>query len=292
MNQKNLLAEQFEANRGHLRALARRMLGSRNDAEDAVQEAWLRLARTDEGAVKDLKAWLTTVVARVCLDMLRTRKVRREEPIDSAASVPGGGGGEAETVLSDSLGVAMLAVLDALSPAERIAFVLHDVFNLPFDDIAPILRRSPAATRQLARRARLRLQGAPASPEADRARRREVVAAFHAASRAGDFSALLALLDPDVVLRADASAVSAGLARLGDTPLLAPEIRGRDSIAKIFEGRARAARPAFIDGDPGLAIVLDGRPRVVFDFVVEDGRIIEISLIADPSNIEALDLET
>jgi ketosteroid isomerase-like protein len=182
-------------------------------------------------------------------------------------------------------------VLEALSPAERVAFVLHDMFNLPFDDIAPIVGRSPSAARQLASRARRRVQGAPANPEADRMRRREVVTAFLAASRGGDFSALLAVLDPDVVLRSDASAVAASLARMGDAPPLAPEIRGQEEVAKVFKGRARAAQPALVDGEAGLVFVIGGQPRAVIDFVVEDGRILEISLIADSQSVAALELE-
>jgi RNA polymerase sigma factor (sigma-70 family) len=291
MSEKEILTERFEANRRHLRAVAYRMLGSQDAAEDAVQEAWLRLARSDAASVEDLKGWLTTVVARVCLDMLRARKVRREEPIVNAEKIASGDDAERDLQIADSVGLAMLVVLETLSPAERVAFVLHDLFNLPFDNIAPILSRSPAAARQLASRARRRVQGAPASPEADRTRQREIVGAFLAASQGGDFSALLAVLDPDVVLRADAAVIAAGLARLGDTPVLAPETRGREMVANTFKGRARAAQLALVDGDAGLVIVVGGKPRMVFDFVVEDGRIMEISLIADPRSVSALDLE-
>src|SRR5262245_17585666 len=203
MDGKEILAERFEANRGHLRSVAYRMLGSEGEADDAVQEAWLRLARADASAVENLRIWLTTVVARVCLDMLRSRKSRREEPIDKAEAVAGNDNAQRQLEIADSIGLAMLVVLETLSPTERVAFVLHDMFNLPFDDIAPIVGRSPAAARQLASRARRRLQGVPAASDADRERRREVVSAFLAASRGGDFSALLAILDPDVVLRAD-----------------------------------------------------------------------------------------
>jgi RNA polymerase sigma-70 factor (ECF subfamily) len=267
------------------------MLGSQGEADDAVQEAWLRLARADTAGVENLRGWLTTVVARVCLDMLRARKTRREEPILNAEAIAGADDAERDLQIADSIGLAMLIVLETLSPAERVAFVLHDMFNLPFDDIAPIVRRSSAAARQLASRARRRVQGAPASPEADRARQREVVGAFFAASRGGDFSALLAVLDPDVVLRADASMVAASLARLGDTPDLAPEIRGREEVAKRFTGRAKAAQLALVDGYAGLVIAFGGIPRMVLDFVVEGGRIVEISLIADSQSIGALDLE-
>ena len=291
MDGKKILAERFEANRGHLRAVAYRMLGSRGEADDAVQEAWLRLARTDAENVENLRGWLTTVVARVCLDMLRARKTRRAEMIADEADVAGGDDAGRAMEVADSIGVAMLVVLEMLSPAERVAFVLHDMFNLPFDDIAPLVRRSPAAARQLASRARRRVQGGAAGLEADRTRRREVVDAFLAASQGGDFAALLALLDPDVVLRADAGAVAASLARIGDTPALAPEIHGRAEVAERFRGRARMARPALVEGDPGLVIAPGGTVRMVFDFVLEGGRIVEISLIADPDAVAILELE-
>jgi RNA polymerase sigma-70 factor (ECF subfamily) len=289
--EKEILAERFEANRSHLRSVAYRMLGSKGEAEDAVQEAWLRLARADAAGVENLKGWLTTVVARVCLDMLRARKIRREDPITGAEAIESAADAEHDLQIADSIGLAMLVVLETLSPAARVAFVLHDIFDVPFDDIAPIVGRSAATTRQLARRARQRVQGAPATPEADRARQREVVNAFLAASQAGDFSALLAVLDPDVVLRSDASVVAASLARIGDAPPLTPEIRGRQDVAKVFSGRARAARPALIDGDAGLAIAFGGHTRMVFDFVVEDGRILEISLVADPESLAVLDVQ-
>jgi len=206
MGDKDFLAEQFEANRGHLKAVAYRMLGARGEAEDAVQEAWLRLAgadaKGDAGSVHNLRGWLTTVVARICLDMLRARAVRREEPIGpEAESVAGGADAEREAEIADSIGLAMLVVLETLAPAERVAFVLHDMFNLPFDEIAQVVGRSPAAARQLASRARRRVQGQPATPaiESDRARQREVIDAFLAAARGDDFAALLAILDPDVV---------------------------------------------------------------------------------------------
>lgn len=291
MGEKQILAEHFEANHGHLRSVACRVLGSRGEAEDAVQEAWLRLARTDTSAVQNLRAWLTTVVARVCLDVLRARKIRREESLGHAEAVADGDDAAREVEVADSIGMAMTVILEALSPAARVAFVPHGIFNLPFDDIAPIINRSPATTRQLASRARQRVQGAPASPDANRARQREVVTAFLAVSRGGDFSALLAVLDPDVVLRADASAVAASLARVGDTPSLRLEIRGREVVAKRFTGGAKLAQLVLVDGDVGLVIALGGKPRMVFDFVVEDGRIVEISLIADALSVEGLDLE-
>jgi RNA polymerase sigma-70 factor (ECF subfamily) len=290
MGENEILAGRFEANRDHLRAVAYRMLGSQGEADDAVQEAWLRLARADASGVENLRAWLTTVVARVCLDLLRARKSRREKPIADAEAVAGREDTQREMEIADSIGLALLVVLETLSPAERVAFVLHDMFNLSFEDIAPIVSRSPAAARQLASRARRRLQGAPADLEADRIRRREVVNAFLAASRGGDFSALLAILDPGVVLRADASMIATSLARVGDTPPLTPEVRGREEVANTFDGRLRMAQPALVDGDAGLVFAFGGQPRVVVDFVVEDGRIVEISMIADPKSVEGLDL--
>jgi RNA polymerase sigma factor (sigma-70 family) len=293
MSEKEILAERFEANRGHLRSVAYRMLGSRSEAEDAVQEAWLRLARADPSGVENVRGWLTTIVARICLDVLRARKARREEPIDiDAEAIASGDDAEREALIADSVGVAMLAVLERLSPAERVAFVLHDMFGLPFDDIAPIIGRSPAAARQLASRARRRVQGTPATAGADRVRQREVVKAFLAASRSGDFSALLAVLDPNVVLRADAAAVAASRARASDgAPALAPEVHGREAVAKIFRGRAQAARLALVEGDVGLVFAPGGRLMVVFDVAVEDGRIVEISLIPDAQSIAALDVD-
>jgi RNA polymerase sigma-70 factor (ECF subfamily) len=291
MEEKRIWVEAFEANRSHLRSVAYRLLGSRAEADDAVQEVWLRLARANAAEVENLRGWLTTVVARLCLDMLRARKTRKEEPIGpDAETIVIDQDAEGEALLSDSVGVAMLVVLETLAPAERVAFVLHDVFNLPFEDIAPVVRRSPAATRQLASRARRRVQGAPVTPDAGQERRREVIGAFLAASRGGDFSALLRVLDPDVVLHADAAAVAASAERPGAPPL-ASEIRGQDAVANVFKGRAAAAKIALIDGDVGLVFAPGGKPFAVFDFVVEDGRIVEISLIAERENISALDLE-
>jgi RNA polymerase sigma factor (sigma-70 family) len=291
MGEKEILAERFEANRGHLRSVAYRMLGSQGDADDAVQEAWLRLAHTEAAGIANLRGWLTTVVARVCLDMLRARKTRGEAPMVNAETIASGGDVERDLQIADSVGLAMLVVLETLSPAARVAFVLHDVFNLPFDDIAPIVGRSPATARQLASRARQRVQGGSANLEADRARQREVAGAFLAAARGGDFSTLLAILDPRVVLRADASMVAASLARLGDTPPLAPEIHGQEEVAKLFKGRAKAAQSALVDGEAGLVFAFAGQPRAVIDFVIEDGRIVEINMIGDPQTIGALDLE-
>jgi RNA polymerase sigma-70 factor (ECF subfamily) len=275
------LAQRFEDNRGHLQAVAYRMLGSASEAEDAVQEAWLRLSRADTSEVANLGGWLTTVVARVSLDMLRSRRSRREQPLEAVATGSAGADPEHEAVLADSVGAALLVVLETLSPAERLAFVLHDLFAVPFEEIAPIVDRSPAATRQLASRARRRVQGAPA-PDADLARRRQVIAAFLAASRSGDFEALLALLDPDVVFRADAAGVRSGAAA---------ELVGAAAVAATFAGRARAAQPALVDGSPGVVWVHDGQPRVVFDFTIADGRVVAIDLLADPDRLGELDLE-
>jgi RNA polymerase sigma factor (sigma-70 family) len=282
MGDKDLLAEQFEANRGHLKAVAYRMLGARGEAEDAVQEAWLRLAgadaKGDAGSVHNLRGWLTTVVARICLDVLRARAVRREEPIGpEAESVAGGADAEREAEIADSIGLAMLMVLETLAPAERVAFVLHDMFNVPFDEIAQVVGRSPEAARQLA----------------SRERQREVVNAFLAAARDGDFEGLLAVLDPDVVLRADAAAVATSLARIraGAPALpLAPEIHGAAAVANTFKGRVSEAQPALIDGEPGLVWAPAGRPVVAFDFVVENGRIVELSLIMDRQHLTALEV--
>ena len=258
------------------------MLGSRSEADDAVQEAWLRLSRADASEVENLGGWLTTVVARVSLDMLRSRRSRREEPLDGVPDPAGGSrtDPEAEAVLADSVGAALLVVLETLTPAERLAFVLHDMFAVPFEEIAAIVDRSPTAARQLASRARRRVQGA-ATPDADLARRRHVVAAFLAASRSGDFEALLALLDPDVVLRADATVVRTGAAA---------ELFGATAVASTFAGRAQAAQPALVDGSAGAVWVRDGQPRVVFDFTITDGRIVAIDLLADPDRLGELDL--
>ena len=291
MEGQKILAERFEANRDHLRAVAFRILGSRSEADDAVQEAWLRLSRADANGVNNLKAWLTTVVSHVCLDMLRARKVRGEAPIAEAEDIAGGEDAGRATELADSVGLAMLIVLETLQPAERVAFVLHDMFNLSFDVIAPILNRSSAATRQLASRARRRVQAPAETIAADRALHRMVVEAFLAASRAADFSGLLAILAPDVVLRADAGAIAASLARMGDTPPLAEEIHGSEPVAKLFEGRMRAAQLALVDDYAGLVIAPGGAPRMVFDFVVEAGRVVEINMIATPDSISGLALQ-
>jgi len=287
MDEHDFLAEQFEENRTHLRAVAYRMLGSLSEAEDAVQEAWLRLSRSDTGGVENLGGWLTTVVGRVCLDMLRSRRSRREEPLGARFPDPivgrqGGIDPEYEALLSDSVGLALLAVLETLSPAERLAFVLHDMFAVPFDEIATIVDRSPAASRQLTSRARRRVRGAVTSPDADLARQREVVDAFLAAARGGDFDALVAVLDPDVVLRADREAVPAGASR---------EVRGAPAVARrAAKGRARAARPALVNGAVGVVVAPRGRLLMVLGFTIRGGEIVEIDAIADSARLRKLDL--
>src|SRR5436189_1027603 len=248
MDEHDWLAEQFEGERPHLRAVAYRMLGSLSEADDAVLESWLHLSRSDTSGVENLGGWLTTVVARVCLDMLRSRESRGEESLDQQVPDPivsreDGIDPEYEALLADSVGLALLVVLDTLNPPERLAFVLHDLFAVPFDEIAPIVGRSPTATRQLASRARRRVQGAATDADVDLTPQREVVNAFLAASRGGDFDALLAVLDPDVVLRADPASVNMGSSR---------EVRGAQSVAKQFSGRARAAQPALVNGAVGL----------------------------------------
>src|SRR5262245_31642387 len=285
MSERDWLTDGFEANRTHLRAVAYRMLGSTGEADDAVQAAWIRLNRSDPSDVENLGGWLTTVVARVCLDMLRSRTSRREEPFDAgvperAAEPQGEADPEHEALLADSVGLALLVVLETLTPAERVSFVLHDMFGVPFEEIAPIVGRSPEAARQLASRARRRVGGA-AEPETDRTRQREVVEAFLAAARGGDFEALLTLLDPEVVARADRAGVAMGAAA---------EVRGGAAVAKTFAGRARAAQPALVGGMAGLVWVQGGVPRVVFGFAIEEGRIVGIDLIADPERIRELDV--
>lgn len=303
------LAEQFEAHRDHLRRVAHRMLGAVGEADDAVQEAWLRLSRSDSGAVDNLGGWLTTVVARVCLDMLRARKSRREEPAerhaadlvarpDAGASADLGPEPERALLLADSVGVALLVVLETLAPAERVAFVLHDMFDLSFDDIAPIVGRSPVATRQLASRARRRVQLGRGTSDADLTHQQALVGAFLAASRDGDFQALLAVLDPDVVLRADAVAVAAAAANQSSgAPPLAPEIRGAKAVAEAFRGRARGAQPALVEGAAGAVWAPGGQVRAVFGFVIADkaggkagGKIVELEVTADPARIAELDV--
>jgi RNA polymerase sigma factor (sigma-70 family) len=296
MDEHDVLAEQFEENRTHLRAVAYRMLGSISEADDAVQETWLRLSRSDTSGVENLRGWLTTVVGRVCLDMLRSRSSRREEPLgeplgarlpDPIISNADGIDPEHEVLVADSVGLALLVVLETLAPAERLAFVLHDMFAVPFDEIAPIVGRSPTATRQLASRARRRVRGAATSPDADLTRQREVVDAFLAASRDGDFDTLLAVLDPDVVLRSDGGVVRAGLSR---------EVRSATAVAEqalTFSQFARSARtrPALVNGAAGVVSWSpDGRLFSVMGCTVRHGKIVEIDILADPARLRQLDL--
>jgi RNA polymerase sigma-70 factor (ECF subfamily) len=284
MNGREHLAEQFEEHRRHLRAVAFRMLGSSSDVDDAVQEAWLRLSRSDSTAIENLGGWLTTVVARVCLDMLRSRGSRREEPFtaDSPEPVATGSPGsspEDEAVLADSVGLALLVVLDKLTPAERLAFVLHDMFGVPFEEIAPIVGRSAEATRQLASRARRRVRGGGA-PDTDLVRQREVVDAFMAALRAGDFEGLLAVLDPDLVVRAD-------------MPGAASEIRGAAAWAKgavAYGHLAQLARRALVDGAIGVVVAPHGKVVRALRFTIADGRITEIDVIGNPARLDELDV--
>src|SRR5258707_8512947 len=286
MDEHEWLAKQFEAERPHLRAVAYRMLGSLTEAEDAVQESWLHLSRSDTSGVENLGGWLTTVVARVCLDMLRSRKSRREEPLGADVPEPimsreDGIDPEHEALLADSVGLALLVVLDTLNPAERLAFVLHDLFAVPYVVIAPIVGRSPTTARRLASSARRRVRGAATVPDADLTRQREVVDAFLAASREGSFDALLAVLDPDVVLRADRAALSAGASR---------EVRGAASVARQFSGRAQGARPALVNGSVGLVVARHGRLFVVLNLTVIRGKIVEIEAVADPARLRRLRL--
>ena len=289
MDEREWLGEQFEAYRAHLRKVAYRMLGSVNEADDAVQESWLRVRRAGAAGVENLGGWLTTIVGRVCLDMLRARKLRREEPLDavdpkSAASEIDAIDLEQDASLADSVGLALLVVLEKLSPAERVAYVLHDMFDLSFDDIGPILGRSVVATRQLASRARRRIRGGGTVSGVDRARRREVAEAFLSASRSGDYDALIAVLAPDVVARSDRVAASNEALR---------EIRGAPAVAKgalAYSGRALATRVMLVNGTVGLVWFRDGQPAVVVDFTIEGRKIVEIEFIADPERLRRLDL--
>jgi RNA polymerase sigma factor (sigma-70 family) len=282
------LTQEFEEHRTRLRAVAYRMLGSLTEADDAVQEAWLRLSRTDADSIDNLGGWLTTVVARVCLNMLRSRRTRREEPLDVYVPDPiisraDGLDAEQEALLADSVGLALLVVLETLSPAERLAFVLHDMFAVPFDEIAPIVGRSSTAARQLASRARRRLQGATV-PDADLSRQRTVVDAFFAAAREGDFEALMAVLDPDVVVRSDG-----GVGRRGITEVIhgAAEVATR---ALTFRRLSPYVRPALVNGAAGVVVVPGGRPFSVMGFTVRDGKIVEIDAVTDPERLRQLDL--
>ncbi|MGA4980352.1 sigma-70 family RNA polymerase sigma factor [Streptomyces cinereoruber] len=291
MNASDFLAVRFEEHRPHLRAVAYRMLGSLAETDDAIQETWLRLAGSDDRRIDNLGGWLTTVVGRVCLDMLRARKRRGEEPLeqrlpDPVISREDGTDPEQEALLADSVGLALLVVLELLSPAERLAFVLHDLFGLSFEEIAPVVDRTPATAKKLASRARLRVRGTTPPPDQDRADQRRVVDAFLTAARGGDFDALLALLDPDVVLRADGGALTGGLRT----------IRGAVAVAgqlDTFQRMATAAtiRPARVNGEAGLVNTLNGQPLSVMSFTVTDGRIAAIDILSDPVRLADLDLD-
>ncbi|TDD77787.1 sigma-70 family RNA polymerase sigma factor [Actinomadura darangshiensis] len=284
MTEHERLAECFEEHRSRLRAVAHRMLGSAGEADDAVQEAWLRLHRSDVTGVRNLGGWLTTVVGRVCLDMLRSRTARREEPLGLRPPETAGDqadGPEHEALLADSLGVALLVVLDTLAPAERLALVLHDMFAVPYREIAPIVGRTPSATKMLASRARRRIQAAEGVRDTGSGRGQDIVGAFLAASRDGDFEALLVLLHPGAVLRSDRTAAQLGAA----------EASGAAGIARRLSGRARGARPALLDGGAGAAWSVGGELRAVFSFTIADGRITAIDVIADPWRLARIDVE-
>lgn len=291
MKEHDWLAQRFETHRTHLRAVAYRMLGSLSEADDAVQEAWIRLSRSDTSEVENLRAWLTTVVGRVSLNMLRARRSRREASVDVDVHMPDpivsnekGVDPEQEALMGDAVGLALLVVLDTLSPAERVAFVMHDVFGMPFDEIAPIVGRSSTAARQLASRARRRVRGAPV-PDPDLARQREVVDAFLAAARRGDFEGLVELLDPDVMLRADG-----GVARPGFTRV----VHGAEAVAAralTFRRFAENARPALVNGAAGGVVwAPDGSPLAVMGITVRNGKIVAMDALADPERLRELDL--
>ena len=285
------LAEQFDANRTRLRAVAYRMLGSVSEADDAVQETWLKLSRSDSESVQNLGGWLTTALARVCLDMLRTRRSRREDSLETAPEAPGESSPEEDLALADATGSALMVVLETLVPAERVAFVLHDLFDLSFEDIGRILERTPVAARQLASRARRRVRGTE-TPPADLARHRKLVEAFLAASRKGDFNRLLAVLSPDVVLRADQLAVTTAVARQRHgAPDLLPELRGAEAVATVFKGRAQGALPALIDGEPGAVWAMGGQVRSAFLVTIKQGQITGIEIVMDPVDLANLDVE-
>ncbi len=287
MDERAILAQRFETHRTHLRAVAYRMLGSAEEADDAVQEAWLRISRAGVDGVDNLGGWMTTIVGRICLDMLRARKARREEALDVHQPALDAGrrhvrAPDEDAELADSVGLALLVVLETLKPAERVAFVLHDMFDLSFDEIAPIVGRTPMATRQLASRARRRVRGASTS-NVDRRRQREVVEAFIAASKGGDFEALVAVLDPDVVARCDAQAI-----RMGGPA----EARGAATVAGLFKGRAQAAVVGLIDGAVGILVPVKGRMLLVLRLTFGGGRITAIDAVADRDALAALDLTT
>jgi RNA polymerase sigma factor (sigma-70 family) len=289
MDEHEWLAKRFEEHRPHLQAVAYRMLGSLSEADDAIQETWLRLSRSDAGDIENLGGWLTTVVGRVCLNMLRSRRTRREEPLavrvpDPIVSRADATDVEHDALLADSVGLALLVVLETLNPAERLAFVLHDMFAVPFEEIAPIVGRSPAAARQLASRARRRVQGAAPVPDTDLTRQRQVVDAFFAAARDGDFDALVAVLDPDVVVRSDG-----GVLR----PDASTVVRGAEAVAREalrFTRLAPFVRPALVNGAAGAVATPRGEPFVVMAFTVRNGKIVEIDALRDPERLRELDL--
>jgi RNA polymerase sigma factor (sigma-70 family) len=288
MDENQWLSDRFEENRAHLRAVAYRMLGSLTEADDAVQDAWLRLSRSGAGEVENLGGWLTTIVARVCLNMLRSRKLRREESLgvhlpDPLISTEGEPDPAEEALLADSVGLALLVVLDTLAPAERLAFVLHDIFELPFEEIAPMVGRTPAAARQLASRARRRVKGADIpAPDPDLPRQREVVDAFFSAARGGDFDALVAVLDPEVVLRLDAGSrhPAASLAIHGAAAVARQALTGLSSALPAVQ-----LRPALVNGAAGVVVTMGGRAITVIGFTVANGKIVEIDAVADPDRV-------
>ncbi|MEU2514669.1 sigma-70 family RNA polymerase sigma factor [Streptomyces syringium] len=292
MSEKDALARRFEEHRPHLRAVAYRMLGSLGDVDDAVQETWLKLSRSDVTGVENLGGWLTTVTGRVCLDMLRSRTTRRESPLhddegqirlpDPVVSGPDGLDPEQEILLADSVGLALLVVLETLAPAERLAFVLHDMFAVPFDEIAPVLGRTAASTRQLASRARRRVQGAAPAPDSDLAHRRRIVDAFLAAARGGDFDALVSVLDPEIVARSDGGTLRPGVIRRGAADVA--------SQAITFARFAEAAHPALVNGTPGVVAVAEGRAISVMAFSVQGGRITTLDILTDPERLARIDL--
>lgn len=299
MIEREWLERLFEEHRAHLEKVALRMLGTGAEVDDAVQEAWLRLSRSDAQKIENVGGWLTTVVARVCLDMLRSRRSRREQPLESIRAeqplerdeAPATSDPEREMLLADSIGTALLVVLERLEPAERVAFVLHDMFDLPFDEIAAIVGRSEPATRQLASRARRRVRGGGNTPDADRDRRRDVVNAFFAAARDGDVARLLSVLAPDVVVRADDEAVRNAAIKRGYAPDLVSELHGAREVAAAFNGRARGAQQAVIDGEPGAVWAVDGKPRAAYVFTIEDGRIVAIDVFMSPTRLGELDVQ-
>jgi RNA polymerase sigma-70 factor (ECF subfamily) len=290
VHQPTLLAERFEEHRPHLRAVAYRMLGSMSEADDAIQDAWLRLARADADEIESLRAWLTTVVGRICLNMLRSRTTRREDPLDAphvpdpVVTSPDGGDPAHETLVADAVGLALLVVLDALPPVERLAYVLHDMFAVPFEDIASIVERSPAAARQLASRARRRVRDGAPEPEPDRSRQRKIVDAFFAAAHAGNFEALLGLLAPDVVLRSDGGALRPGANAFVQG---AAAVAGR---AWSYRKQSPYVRPVLVNGMAGVLVARDGEPFSIMAFTVRDDRIVAIDALADPDRLRALEL--